>query len=501
VSALPRSSYPRTWDIVVVGAGNAALTAALAAHERGARVVVLEKAPHSLRGGNTRFSGALFRFSYEGIQDIQRLAPHLTDQVRSSLDVGVYTQEHYYQDIMRVTQHEADPVLSHVLVEQSYPAAVWMTGHGILWELTSLFNVMVDKRRVFHPGSVLQVKGKGVGLSETLFGAVEKLEIPVLYDTKFLRPLLDGAGAIHAATLRGPAGHQEIPCGAIILASGGFEANAELRARYLGGGWDRAKVRGTKYNTGEALMAALDLGAKPAGHWRGCHGTSIDAGSPSVGDLKMTDLTNRLSYPYGITVNLLGKRFVDEGEDFAQYTYAKSGGAVLDQPRSLAFQLFDQSTVGLLEKRYGTTTPIVGDTIEGLAAKLDIEPSSLSRTVQEYNEAIQDSEFNPGIRDGKGTCGLYPPKSNWAQRLDSPPYVAYPVTGGITFTFGGLEIDTQGQVLDTEDTPIPGLYATGEITGKFFYHNYPGGSGLMRGTVFGMIAGTTAADYTQAVRA
>ncbi len=482
-----------SYDVAIIGAGNAALTAALAAREHGASVVVLEKAPRELRGGNTRFSGGLFRFAYQGFDDILRLMPSLSEAGAQSIEVGTYTEEQYFAAAMRVTQGEADPTLSRILVENSLATVEWMTGYGAQWELTSLFNVTVGDRRIFNPGSVLQAKGKGVGLSAMLFKAAEGREIPVLYETKFLRPILDTHGGVRGVVVRGPQGTYELSCRAVILACGGFEANPELRARYLGGGWDRAKVRGTKYNTGEGLLAALEIGAKPAGHWRGCHATPIDATAPAVGDLRLTDLTNRLSYLYGIMVNRQGKRFVDEGEDLGQYTYAKTGEAILNQPGSLAYQIFDQKMVGLLEKRYETGTPLVANTVEELAGKLGLEPAALAHTVGEFNRAVQDGDFNAAACDGKGTRGIEPPKSNWAQRLDSPPYVAYPVTGGITFTFGGLEIDPQARVINTEDNPILGLYATGEITGKFFYHNYPGGAGLMRGAVFGRIAGENAA--------
>jgi tricarballylate dehydrogenase len=488
-------STTASYDVIVVGAGNAALTAALAAREGDATVVVLEKATRDLRGGNTRFSGALFRFAYQGLQEIRRLMPQLSDAESQTLDVGTYTEEQYYQDVMRVTHGEADAGLTRVMVEQSLPVVEWMTRYGVLWELTSLFNVTVGNRRIFNPGSVLQARGKGIGLSEMLFRAVQARGIPVRYQTKFLRLLLDSPGSVCGAVVRGPQGTEEIDCKAIVLACGGFEANAEMRARYLGGDWDRAKVRGTKYNTGEGLVVALEAGAKPAGHWRGCHATPIDANAPTVGDLTLTDLTNRLSYLYSIMVNVHGKRFIDEGEDLGQYTYAKTGGAILSQPGSLAYQIFDQKTVDLLEKRYEIGTPVVANTLEELAVCLHLEPLVLRRTVEAFNAAVQDGAFNPAVLDGKGTRGLDPPKSNWAQRLDSPPYVAYAVTGGITFTFGGLEIDAQGRVMDTEDTPIPGLYASGEITGKFFYHNYPGGTGLMRGAVFGKLAGAAAAAH------
>lgn len=481
------------YDVVIVGAGNAALTAALAAWERGAKIAILEKAPKDLRGGNTRFSGGLFRFAYSSLDDIRPFMPGLSNDEAAHIEVGSYTPDQYYDAVMHVTHGEADQQLTRAVTEQSLPTIGWMSRFGLRWEWTSLFNATVGDRRIFNPGSVLQARGKGVGLSAMLFKAVEEHELPLLYDTKFLKLLQDPRGAVRGVQVRGPQGSYDIACRAVVLASGGFEANSAMRARYLGGGWDRAKVRGTKYNTGEGLEAALAIGAKPAGHWRGCHATPIDAGAPAVGDLHLTDLTNRLSYLYGILVNVNARRFVDEGEDLGQYTYARMGASILDQPGSLAYEIFDQKVLDLLEKRYETGTPAVADTIPELAAKLGLDQETLTRTVEQFNDACRPGNFNPAVRDGVATRGIDPPKSNWALPIEVPPFVAYPVTGGITFTFGGLEIDTAGRVIDTEDYPIPGLYATGEITGKFFYHNYPGGAGLMRGAVFGRIAGANAA--------
>jgi len=279
----------------------------------------------------------------------------------------------------------------------------------------------------------------------------------------------------------------------VILASGGFQSNPEMRVKYLGGDWNSVKVRGAKHNTGDMLREALDMGAKSTGHWAGCHATPIDGNAPNVGELSLTDRTNRLSYTYAIMVNVHGKRFIDEGEDLGSYTYAKIGRAILVQTRSLAYQIFDQKTVGLLEPRYSTGTPIAGNTIEELADKLKIDRVTLVSTVKEFNTAVQEGKFDPSKKDGKSTKGIIPVKSNWALRIDSPPFVAYSATCGITFTFGGVSTNLKAQVLDVDDKVIPGLYAAGEITG-FFYHNYPGGTGLMRGAIFGRISGTNAAQ-------
>jgi tricarballylate dehydrogenase len=363
----------------------------------------------------------------------------------------------------------------------------------VVWDWTELWAVKSGERLQFNPGAVLEAKNKGVGLMEYLFTASQRAGIDKAYQAKMVGFLQDTTGRVTGVRVRTPVGSQDAPAGAVVLASGGFEANAEMRARYLGAGWDQVKVRGSRFNTGETLGMALDLGAKPVGHWQGCHATPIDGNAAPVGDLRLTDRTNRLSYPYSIMVNTLGKRFVDEGEDLGGYTYAKIGRTILAQPGAVAYQIFDRKTTHLLEERYSTGTPTVANTIEEMAQKLALPPNVLRRTVDEFNTAVQPGEFNPAAKDGKSTRGLEPPKSNWALPIDSPPYTAYPVACGITFTYGGIQIDSQARVIDTEDNPIPGLYATGEITGNFFYHNYPGGAGLMRGAVFGRIGGANAA--------
>ena len=489
-----RQSTASRYDIIVVGAGNAALTAALSARQKGARVLVLEKAPEAERGGNSRFSGGLFRFAYEGLEDLKPLMQGLSSQEWDRVDVGNYDPDHYFGDLMRVTQGQAHKELVRTLIQQSYPTVVWMTELGVEWEWTFLWSVESGERTRFNPGSVLGARNKGVGLMEYLFAMTQQAGIKIAYGAKMTGFLQDSTGRVTGVRIRTPEGTEEVPAAAVVMASGGSEANTEMRARYLGPGWDQVKVRGTRFNTGETLQMALDIGAKPVGHWQSCHATPIDANAAPVGDLRLTDMTNRLSYPYSIMVNSLGRRFVDEGEDLGGYTYAKTGRVILAQPGAVAYQIFDSKTVHLLEERYSTGTPIVGDTIQEIAQKLSISGGTLLRTVEEFNAAVQPGVFDPAVKDGKRTLSLEPPKSNWALTIDSPPYTVYPATCGITFTFGGIQIDTEARVIDTEDNPIPGLYATGEITGDFFYHNYPGGTGLMRGAVFGRISGANAAD-------
>ena len=481
------------YDVVVVGAGNAALTAAISAGQQGARVLVLEKAPEAERGGNSRFSGGIFRFVYDSIEDLKPLRPDLSSTDWDLVDAGSYGPDRYFGDLMRLTQGEANRELTQILIQESYPTMIWMTGLGVVWDWSIVWLTKSEERLSFNPGTVIQAKNKGVRLVHYLISAAKRAAVDIAYSAKMVGLLQDGTGRVTGVRVKTPEGTEDAPAGAVVLASGGFQANPEMRARYLGPGWDRVKVRGTRFNTGETLRMALDIGAMPVGHWQGCHATPIDADAAPVGDLRLTDRTNRLSYPYSIMVNALGSRFADEGEDTGAYTYAKMGRAILEQPRGIAYQIFDQKTVHLLEERYSTGTPIVADSIRELAQKLSIPDDTLSRTVEEFNAAVQPGEFNPAVKDGKCTRGLDLPKSNWALALDSPPYIVYAAACGITFTFGGVKIDSQARVMDTEDNPIPGLYATGEITGDFFYHNYPGGTGLVRGAVFGGIGGSNAA--------
>jgi tricarballylate dehydrogenase len=285
-------------------------------------------------------------------------------------------------------------------------------------------------------------------------------------------------------------GFGEITSNAVILGSGGFSSNAEMRCRYLGPIWDTIKLRGTRYNTGECLRMALELGAQPTGQWSGSHCSIVGAEQPPV---EFGDSGNRYSYPFSIMVDQSGVRFVDEGEDFVLLTYAKYGKTVLNRPQSIAYQMFDAKVKNLIMPFYEAAEPIVANTIEELADGLEVDPTRLRQTIEEYNKSVSEKvEFDPAQRDGKSTVGVNPRKSNWALKIDTPPYVAYAVTGGLTFTFGGLRFNKNAQVIDTEGHAIPGLYATGEVAG-FFYYNYPGGSGLTRGTVFGRIAGARAA--------
>ncbi len=486
-----------SYDVIVVGAGNAALCAALAARSQGASVLVLEKAPEYFRGGNSYFTGGAIRCAYNGLEDIKALIPDMSPEEESSIDVGAYPQAQFYDDLMRVTEGMSDPELAQLLVSRSHPTLAWLREMGLRFVLLyGQQSFQVEGIHRFWGGLTVEAVGGGKGLSDQQFDLAASTGVEVRYQTKGLRLLQDRTARVTGLTVQGPQGLEDISARSIVLACGGFEANPEMRTRYLGPGWELAKVRGVPYNTGDGIRMALEIGAQSHGHWSGCHAVAWDLNAPPYGDRNITDLFQKHSYPFGLIVNVEGKRFVDEGADMRNYTYAKYGREILFQPQRAAFQLFDQKVKHLLrdEYRIAQVTMVEANSIEELADGLDIDRPGLVDTVRAYNAAVQPGEYNPTALDGKHTQGIDPRKSNWALPLDTPPYLGYAVTCGITFTFGGLRINTNAQVIDTEASPIPGLYAAGELVGGLFYHNYPGGSGLMAGSVFGRIAGHSAAS-------
>jgi len=486
----------RSCEVLVVGGGNAALNAALAARERGASVLVLERAPEDERGGNSRFTAGAIRVVYNGLDDLVQLMPDLTEEERRNTDFGTYSQDQFFDDLGRVTQYRANPDMAEILITRSFDTLLWMRSKGIRFmPMYGRQAFKVGGKMKFWGGLTVEAYGGGPGLIEMLHKSVQKNGIEVMYGTRALSLLTDERG-VWGARVRQGRHDFEIEAKAVVLACGGFESNSEWRTRYLGPGWDLAKVRGTRFNTGDGIQMALEIGAMPYGNWSGCHAVGWDRNAPEFGDLAVGDNFQKHSYPFGIMVNATGKRFVDEGADFRNYTYAKYGRVILEQPQQFAWQVFDSKVLHLLrdEYRIRQVTKAKADTLEELAQKLEgVDPQAFLKTVAEYNKAVQTSvPFNPTVKDGRGTSGLAVPKSNWANLLDTPPYEAYAVTCGLTFTFGGLKIDTQGRVIDTEGEPIPGLFAAGELVGGLFYFNYPGGTGLLAGSVFGKIAGTSA---------
>jgi tricarballylate dehydrogenase len=486
------------YDVIVVGAGNAALSAAVSAKESGAkRVLVLEKAPREKRGGNTHFSGAVFRFIYDEVSELDRFVPN-AEREYPGFHKGVqpYPVDAFRADLMRVTQDRSDPELSSILIENSYDTMCWLQERGrMTFELAvSVMGVKVGNEVKWPRGAMIRTVHEGVGLSRTWFDTAEATGIEIRYESGARALTQAESGRVSGVVVRGPNGLETIHGKAVVLGCGGFETNPAWRRLYLGEPWDHAKVRGSNFNYGDGLKMALDIGAMPWGHWGGCHATPINAEAPDYGVQHLTDKTNRLSYFLGVMINVEGKRWIDEGADINSFTYAKYGGLILKQPRSLVYQIFDSKVSSLLEPRYSTSEPFRSDTLEGLVKQLKVDQKQALKTLAEYNAACgRGGPFNPAMLDGVHTEGIDPPKTNWAQKLDTPPFVAYPVTGGITFTFGGVKVDANAQVIASDWKPIEGLYACGEMVGGLFHYNYPLGTGLMSGAVFGRIAGRGAA--------
>ena len=485
------------YDVVVVGKGNAALCAALAAKEQGAKVALLEAASEDEHGGNSRFAGGVMRFAYASLEDLRRVTD-ISDEEAVNSDFGTNTREEFLDVLYRLTSYRTDPDLSEILVNSSLDTMAWLRSKGARFILNhGRQSGMVNGKRKYFGNMPIEVNGGGAGLVQYLDAAVRKAGIEIFYDARATSLIYDDerVAGVRAQLKGKPA---EFRAMSVVLACGGFEANPEMRTRYLGPGWELAKVRGSRFNVGDGLRMALDIGAAPCGNWSGCHATGWDRYAPEFGDVNVGDQFQKHSYIFGLLINAEGRRFVDEGWDFHSFTYAKYGGEVLKQPGQFAWQVFDAKVTKLLRSEYRIKfmTKVSANTLEELATKLEgVDGRQFLKTVRDYNAAVRkDVKFDHTIKDGKGTVGLSPEKSNWAQPLDTPPYDAYATTCGITFTFGGLRIDKDnGQVLNVHFHPIPGLYTAGEMVGGLFYFNYPSGTGLVSGAVFGRLAGAGAA--------
>jgi tricarballylate dehydrogenase len=479
---------PEHYDVVVVGGGSAAFEAAVAARESGAeRVLVLEKAPAKESGGNSLFSHTGFRFTYRDPEEIRLFVPELDEDVFRRMHLPPYTVDDFVRDLNRVTQGRINQELARVLAEESNDAVHWMRKLGMPWSLGH--HVVVEGRLRFQPGLILHPLGGGPGQLRVWRKIAAERQIEVRYDAP-VSAILGNMWKVEGVRISTPSGEDEIQADAVILCAGGFQANREMRVRYLGANADFMKMRGSRHNTGEVLRMALDLGARSSGHWQGAHMSPIDNSSPEYEPTLRSDnlgsLYIRYNYTYGITINSLGVRFFDEGEAQFSYTYAKTGKRVLEQPGGIAFQIFDQKGMRAM-KPYAEQhleQKIVAGSLEELAAALPVDREVFLKTIRDFNAAVHDDKpFDPGILDGRKTAGIDPPKSNWATAIDEPPFVAYTVTGGVTFTFGGVETTCDGQVVAVTGRPIDNLYAVGDIAGMFF-HNYPACSGQTRNVVF-----------------
>ncbi|MGC1496377.1 MAG: FAD-dependent tricarballylate dehydrogenase TcuA [Sulfitobacter sp.] len=484
-------------SVIVVGTGNAALCAAIAALEKGAEVLLLEKADEALAGGNTKYTAGAMRFAYDGKDDLLPLLRDGDDPRLPTTDFGSYTIEKFSADLLGFNDGRPLSPEQQTLVNTSGETMKWLASHDVTFEpIYSRQSFEKGGRHVFWGGLTLSAQNEGVGLFDMELAAVTRMGGTVRYNSAVTGLIKDGNRVVGVKV-----GAEEFRADAVILASGGFEASEELRVKHMGPNWKAAKVRGTPHNTGDGLSMAMKAGAAEYGLFAGCHATPMDLHMADFGglDLPPGERKNyrKISYFLGIMLNAKGARFVDEGANFRNYTYAQYGAAILNQPGQFAWQVFDSKVFDLLyaEYRFHDAHHVEADTMDNLIPKLEgVDGAAARATIDAYNNAVNESvDFDPTVLDGKGTKGLELPKSHWAQKIDQGPFRAFPVTGGITFTYGGLKVNEDGNVVTSEGTAIQGLFACGELVGGVFFAGYPGGSGLTSGAVFGRRAGYGAA--------
>ncbi|KAJ7758542.1 hypothetical protein DFH07DRAFT_452264 [Mycena maculata] len=504
-----------SFDCIVIGSGNAGCCAALSSAEAGCdKVLIVDVCPDVWAGGNGYFTAGAFRTVHEGLHDLLPIVNNASKEKADSIDMDGYSGEDFLGDIMRLGNGKPDPVLAAAVVDASRDTISWLA-HSVGLPFMFSFHrqaYSVGGRQKFWGGLVLCTEDGGKGLIAAHQRALAKAKVAVWFNCPAVQITMEN-GTVSGVVVEKEGQKLHLRAPAVVLAAGGFESNPVLRAQQLGLGWERAILRGTPYNQGDGFALAAAVGARQAGDWAGCHSTCWDADAPT--DAGRRDLTNQFTksgYPLGIMVNSAGKRFVDEGEDFRNYTYAKFGKAILLQPGGYAFQVWDSKVIGSLRKEEygnGIVKKFLADRLEDLAEQLTevgLEgKAEFVQTTKQFNEATRkfqaenpDATWNPAVKDGMSTQSseyqLPLPKSNWALTIDEPPFMAVKVACGVTFTFGGLAVDpdTAGVISEKTSKVIPGLFCTGEMVG-LFHENYPGGSGLMAGAVFGRKAGQAAA--------
>ena len=511
----------QTWDIVVLGSGAAALTTALEAltttsSQPAPRVLILEKSPESWAGGNGYFTAGAYRVAHGGLPDILPLVSNVPAELASRVDLEPYTEEEFEGDLKRVTGGKSEVGLGRRVAGEGLELVRWLKEvGGVEWEMSfrrQAFEVLGRWR--FWGGLCLMVGGQGKGLISSLMAAVRERGGRVTFEVRGKDILVGENGRVVGVEVERGGQSFEVKAGAVVLCAGGFEANPELRKKFLAEGWERAHTRGTPYNTGDMMLAAQRLGAKLIGDFSsgGCHSTAWDYDSPADGgDREKTNEFTKSGYPLGIMVNSAGQRFVDEGVDLRNYTYAKFGRAILEQPGGVAWQIWGKEGQKWLrdeEYRDEIVRKSWAQDVDELAEKLGqdglADQESFIKTLKEFDQAVAAHAqehpgvaLNPAVKDGLSTQSkakrLALAKSNWALPVTESPLLAVKVTSGITFTFGGLAIDAEDAgVLREDGSKIEGLYCAGEMVGGLFYNNYPGGSGLTAGGVFGRRAAKAA---------
>jgi len=460
----------RKFDVLVIGGGNAALCAAISARRAGASVLVLEGAPKFYRGGNTRHTRNM-RCAHDAATDI------LT---------GPYTEQEFWEDLKRVTGGQTDEELARLMIRESKDILDWIVEQGVRWQPSLGGTLSLGRTNSFFLGG-------GRAMLNALYLTAERLGIEILYDAEVLGLTIED-GMFLAATLKQPIdGSVEVRASALVAAAGGFEANIEWLKQYWGEAADNFLIRGTPYNRGSILKMLLASGVQEVGDPRQCHAVAIDARAPKFDGGIITRLD---CVVFGIVVNKHAVRFYDEGEDIWPKRYAIWGRLVAAQPDQIAYIIFDATSRNSFMP--SLFPPIEAGSLAELAGKFGLDAGVLETTIADFNAAVRPGTFDHTILDDCRTEGLTPPKTHWAQRIETPPYYAYPVRPGITFTYLGTRVNRQARMLMSDGKPAANMFAAGEImAGNVLGQGYAAGIGMTIGSVFGRIAGREAAQHAR----
>jgi tricarballylate dehydrogenase len=459
------------YDVIVVGGGNAALCAALAAREAGSRVLVLERSPEHFRGGNTRHTRNI------------RCSHAAADQFFS----GPYSEEEHLQDLIGVTGGPENLDLAKLAIRESSSLPAWMSSHGVHWQQPLAGTLHLGRTNRWFLGG-------GKALLNTYYQTAARMEIAVRYNA-LVEDLIIENNRFEAVRLKNGNGEELIRARAVVVAAGGYEANIEWLKLYWGDAADNFIIRGTPYNDGTLLAALLKHGAKAIGDPKGFHAIAVDARAPKFDGGIVTRLD---VVPFGIVVNRDARRFYDEGEEIWPKRYAIWGTLIAGQPGQIAYGIVDAKTIDrFLPPMF---KPYQASSLAALASQLQLDARVLGDTVKEFNRATAgNAEVRMDRLDGVCTRGIMPPKSNWALAIDEPPYYGLPLRPGITFTYMGVAVDECARVVDRSGRPFQNVFAAGEImSGNILTKGYLGGFGLTIGSVFGRLAGKEAAANARA---
>lgn len=466
-SKRPTADLSQAYDILVIGGGNAALCAAMTAREAGASVLLLEASPKDFRGGNSRHT---------------RNLRYMHDQGNTFL-TGPYQEDEFFEDLLRVTGGQTNEELARFTIRKSNNVGEWMQQHGCMFQPAMRGTLHLSRTNAFFLGG-------GRALMNAYYRTAESLGVVISYDTEVLDLMVEG-GKFTAARVTRDNREHTIKAKAVVLASGGFQANLQWLKEEWGPAAENFIVRGSPYDKGRMLRVMLDKGASQIGDPRQCHAVAIDARAPKYDGGIVTRLD---CVSFGIVVNKDAQRFYDEGEDFWPKRYAIWGRLVAKQPDQIAYSIIDAKSIDLFMP--SVFPPLEANSIGELAEKLGLNPAAVEATVKEFNASTRPGTFHPGELDDCTTTGLEPVKSHWARPIDTPPFYGYPLRPGITFTYLSLGVNTKAQVLMGGSGPAPNIFAAGEImSGNILGKGYMAGFGMTIGTVFGRVAGKEAANY------